>query len=134
MLPFAGQGANMAILSALELTNLLYDMKSDTQTEITRIFKVYYKNRHSLAKWCVSSANQHGAMLHKKGVIGDLWRYLFLNWMPRWVIKRVTDSFHVYRPQLVFLPFVKIRGSLTTYTNKPSTRQTPIVSTSPRTV
>ncbi|KAG0366469.1 hypothetical protein BGZ54_005304 [Gamsiella multidivaricata] len=125
MLPFAGQGANMSILSALELTNLLFDIHSNSQEEITRVLKEYYAARYELAKWCVGSANQNGAMLHRKGTVGDFVRYLFLNWMPQWLIKRVTDSFHVYRPQASFIPFVKVRGSFKTYSNKPSRRMVP---------
>ncbi|KAF9943222.1 hypothetical protein BGZ67_005001 [Mortierella alpina] len=122
MVPFGGQGANMAILSAVELANLLYDTESVTQEETTRVFKEYYETRHKISRIAVEQSNQNGALIHKRGILGDFARYLFLNWAPAWLIKMHADRFNVYRPQVSFLPFVKLGGSFKSKTSKPSTR------------
>ncbi|KAG9325897.1 hypothetical protein KVV02_001294 [Mortierella alpina] len=100
MVPFGGQGANMAILSAVELANLLYDTESVTQEETTHVFKEYYETRHKISRIAVEQSNQNGALIHKRGILGDFARYLFLNWAPAWLIKMHADRFNDYRPQL----------------------------------
>ncbi|KAF9957503.1 hypothetical protein BGZ70_009494 [Mortierella alpina] len=122
MVPFGGQGANMAILSAVELANLLYDTTSVTQDETTHIFEEYYETRHTISRISVEQSNQNGALIHKRGFLGDIARYLFLNWVPTWLIKMHADQFNVYRPQVSFLPFVKLGGSFKSRTSKPSRR------------
>ncbi|KAF9286723.1 hypothetical protein BGZ68_002623 [Mortierella alpina] len=122
MVPFGGQGANMAILSAVELANLLYDAESVTQDELTRIFKEYYEIRHPISRFAVEQSNQNGALIHKRGILGDIARYLLLHWAPAWLIKMHADRFNVYRPQVSFLPFVKLGGSFKSKTSKPSRR------------
>ncbi|ORZ06152.1 hypothetical protein BCR41DRAFT_171909 [Lobosporangium transversale] len=66
MVPFGGQGANMAILGALHLANLLYDIHSDSQEEITRIFKEYCDLRRESAKNAVDGSSKTGLFLHGK--------------------------------------------------------------------
>lgn len=65
-MPFGGQGANMAILSAVELANLLYDTESVAQEETTRVFKEYYETRHKISQIAVEQSNQNGALIHKR--------------------------------------------------------------------
>ncbi|CAO3567501.1 unnamed protein product [Mortierella alpina] len=122
MVPFGGQGANMAILSAVELANFLYDATSVAQDETTRIFREYYETRHKISRISVEQSNQNGALIHKRGLLGDIARYLFLHWVPTWLIQMHADQFNVYRPQVSFLPFVKLRGSFKSKTSKPSRR------------
>ncbi|KAI1315186.1 hypothetical protein EDD11_001123 [Mortierella claussenii] len=66
MVPFGGQGANMAILGALHLTNLLYDIYSPSQKEITRVFKEYHAMRRKPGKASVEGSNKTASLLHKK--------------------------------------------------------------------
>ncbi|KAF9576984.1 hypothetical protein EC968_000109 [Mortierella alpina] len=122
MVPFGGQGANMAILSAVELANLLYDTESVAQDETSHIFQEYYETRHRISRIAVEQSNQNGALIHKRGILGDIARYLFLNWVPAWLITMHADQFNVYRPQVSFLPFVKLGGSFKSKTSKPSRR------------
>ncbi|KAF9326053.1 hypothetical protein BG006_010496 [Podila minutissima] len=108
MLPFGGQGANMAILSALELVNLLYDIDEDSQEEISQVFEKYYEARHSAGV--------------AAGVLADVSRYVFLHWIPNWVIQLGTDKMNEYRKQISFLPYVEVKGTFRSKANKPSRR------------
>ncbi|KAF9954549.1 hypothetical protein BGZ72_004490 [Mortierella alpina] len=120
MLPFGAQGANMGIFSALELANRFFDMETNSQDEITSIFEEYYEVRHKPAQWFVDYSNGVGDLLHRKGMIGDIMRYVALNWIPRSMIIKTGDFMFDYRPQANFLPFVKMRGIFTSRTNTPS--------------
>jgi 2-polyprenyl-6-methoxyphenol hydroxylase-like FAD-dependent oxidoreductase len=71
MVPFGGQGANMAILGALHLTNLLFDMFSNSQEEITHVFAEYHDMRRKPAKTSVDGSNKTGTLLHKKVSFSD---------------------------------------------------------------
>ncbi|KAG0349204.1 hypothetical protein BG004_000859 [Podila humilis] len=122
MLPFGGQGANMAMLGALDLVNLLYDMESNTQEEITSVFERYQKSRGTISKTAVSSSNQTADLMHGKGIIADVLRYIALHWMPNWVIRLGSDKYNEYRNQAVFLPFVPRRGAYNYKSNKPSAK------------
>ena len=66
MLPFGGQGANMAMLGALDLVNLLFDMESDTQEEITSVFERYHKSRRTASKAAFNSSHQTANLMHGK--------------------------------------------------------------------
>ncbi|KAG0335641.1 hypothetical protein BG000_007353 [Podila horticola] len=120
MLPFGGQGANMAILSALELVNLLHDIYEDSQEEISQVFEKYYEARHSAGVAAVDASHQMGFLLHRKGVLADLSRYVFLHWIPNWVIQLGTDKMNEYRKQISFLPYVEVKGTFRSKVNKPS--------------
>ncbi|KAG0366470.1 hypothetical protein BGZ54_005305 [Gamsiella multidivaricata] len=123
MVPFGGQGANMAILGALHLTNLLYDMYSVSQDEITQVFRKYYDMRWKPAKTSVDGSKKTGILLHKKGVVADSVRFMFLNWIPNWAIKLGGDKLNARRDQISFLPYVKLRGSYSgSQVNPPSRR------------
>ncbi|KAG0360677.1 hypothetical protein BG005_010142 [Podila minutissima] len=120
MLPFGGQGANMAMLGALDLVNLLFDMESDTQEEITSVFERYHKSRRTASKAAFNTSHQTANLMHGKGIVADVVRYISLNWIPNWMIRWGSDKYNEYRHQVVFLPFVPLRGSLKYKTNKPS--------------
>ncbi|KAF9385646.1 hypothetical protein CPB97_004616 [Podila verticillata] len=120
MLPFGGQGANMAMLGALDLVNLLFDMESDTQEEITSVFERYHKSRRAASKAAFNSSHQTANLMHGKGIVADVIRYISLNWIPDWMIRWGSDKYNEYRHQVVFLPFVPLRGSFKYKTNKPS--------------
>lgn len=56
----------MAILSALELVNLLYDIDEDSQEEISQVFEKYYEARHSASVAAVDASHQMGFLMHRK--------------------------------------------------------------------
>ncbi|KFH65613.1 hypothetical protein MVEG_09089 [Podila verticillata NRRL 6337] len=119
MLVFGGQGANMAIDGAVELVNLLFDIDTDSQRDITDVFKKYHHSRRGAALTAVKSSNQSGSMMHSKGLVADMIRHVALNWIPNWLIRIGADKINEYRPQICFLPFVEKRGTLKTKTNRP---------------
>ncbi|KAI8594597.1 hypothetical protein EDD21DRAFT_449269 [Dissophora ornata] len=123
MVPFGGQGANMAILGALHLSNLLFDLYSVSQEDITRVFEEYSLLRRKPAKASVDGSNKTGSLLHKKGFVADSVRHVFLHWVPNWAIKMMSDKLNARRDQVNFLPYVKLRGSFTgSQVNPPSKR------------
>ncbi|KAI1315185.1 hypothetical protein EDD11_001122 [Mortierella claussenii] len=110
MMPFGGMGANMAIVSAIKLANLIVDVEHDTQPEITRIFKEYYESRKKPCRAAVNGSSQSTLMMHTKGVMGDLLRHVSLNWVPKWIYRKISDALNVNRIQASFLPFVPFQG------------------------
>jgi hypothetical protein len=66
MLPFGGQGANMAMLGALDLVNLLFDLESDTQEEITSVFERYHRSRRTASKAAFNTSHQTANLMHGK--------------------------------------------------------------------
>ncbi|KAG9069932.1 hypothetical protein KI688_009257 [Linnemannia hyalina] len=122
MLPFGGQGATMAMQSAVALANLLFDIHNVTEPEIARVFKQYYDARSGPGKLAVKSSHQTGSVMHMRGTFGNVFRHIGFNWMPRWAMKKGMDSYNGYKEQIAFLPFVKFRGTFVPRTNKPSRR------------
>ncbi|GJJ77148.1 hypothetical protein EMPS_09507 [Entomortierella parvispora] len=126
MQPFGGQGANMAILGALQLTNLLFDIYSTSQEEITRVFKEYHHMRRRPGKTSVEGSNSTGSLLHKKGPMADMIRRTVLNAVPKWAIKIASDKLNARRDQICFLPYVEMRGKFKkSQVNPPSRRMIP---------
>lgn len=56
----------MGIFSALELANRLFDMETNSQEKITRMFEEYYEVLHKPAQWFVDYSNGVGDLLHRK--------------------------------------------------------------------
>ncbi|KAF8936928.1 hypothetical protein BGZ47_009251 [Haplosporangium gracile] len=82
VVPSAGLGANLAILEGVHLCNLLVDMPSTNQKDITRVFETYYRQRAKIARLALGNSRQFGK------VMGD----------------RANTQRIQYRPQLHFLP------------------------------
>lgn len=56
----------MAIDGAVELVNLLFDIQTDSQQDITEVFKQYHDARREAALTAVKSSNKSGSMMHSK--------------------------------------------------------------------
>lgn len=56
----------MAMLGALDLVNLLFDMESDTQEEITSVFERYHKSRRTASKAAFNTSHQTANLMHGK--------------------------------------------------------------------
>lgn len=82
MLPFGGEGAKMGMLDEVELANLLFDLYSDSQDEITTVFEKYHQSRKGPCKAATNVSRQNGSLVHNKGLLTDFARYLVLNYIP----------------------------------------------------
>ncbi|KAF9578986.1 hypothetical protein BGW38_004950 [Lunasporangiospora selenospora] len=107
MLPFGGQGANMAIASAIELANLIYEIPSNSQDDVDKIFSEFYKNRHSHGVFAVKGSNQSGALMHNKGIAANMLRRAAFRWTPKWVIRMTRSKCNGFLTPLKFLPSKK---------------------------
>ncbi|KAF9384932.1 hypothetical protein CPB97_005268 [Podila verticillata] len=125
MLPFGGQGANMAILGAVQLVNLLFDIYTNTQEEITQVFQQYFAARSGPGKAAVSASNSTGYLMHKKGMLADFLRYSFFHWVPSWVMRMAADKYNAHQLQISFLPYAEQRGTFRGKLNPPSRRMVP---------
>jgi 2-polyprenyl-6-methoxyphenol hydroxylase-like FAD-dependent oxidoreductase len=63
VVPSAGLGANLAILEGIHLCNLLVDMPSTDQKDITRVFETYYHQRAKIAKLALGNSRQFGKVM-----------------------------------------------------------------------
>ncbi|KAG0374834.1 hypothetical protein BGX24_009878 [Mortierella sp. AD032] len=104
VVPSAGLGANLAILEGVHLCNLLVDMPSTDQKDITRVFEAYYRQRGRIAKLALGNSRQFGKVMGDRGPISQLVRKIFLNHIPAWMSKQANTQRIQYRPQLHFLP------------------------------
>ncbi|KAF9124769.1 hypothetical protein BGW39_007924 [Mortierella sp. 14UC] len=122
MLPFGGQGATVAIQSAVLLANLLFDIRNTSEKEITRVFKEYFDARSGPGKMSVKSSHETGTLMHMRGPGGKLFRHVGFNWTPKWALKRGMDAYNKQKVQVSYLPFVKLRGTFVSQLNTPSRR------------
>ncbi|KAG0211732.1 hypothetical protein BGX28_007494 [Mortierella sp. GBA30] len=101
MHPGAGQGAVNAIQDAIIIANLLYDLPTSTQSEITKIFSVYKDERYPLAKGAYTTSHAFGQLIAKKW-INDVIRKA-MNHIPAFLWRKVIDDMYGYRPVVSFL-------------------------------
>ncbi|KAG0370579.1 hypothetical protein BC939DRAFT_443712 [Gamsiella multidivaricata] len=111
VVPSAGLGANLAILDAVHLSNLLADLPSPSQENITLIFENYFDKRSKIAQDALNNARGFGKVMSDRGFIPELVRKLFLNYVPDWMTRWSNTQRLQYRPQLHFLPEVPDRGT-----------------------
>ncbi|KAF8937051.1 hypothetical protein EDD21DRAFT_384046 [Dissophora ornata] len=111
VVPSAGLGANLAILDGVHLCNLLVDLPSTSQENITLIFENYFERRSKVAQAALNNARQFGKVMSDKGVVADFVRKIFLNFIPDWMTRLSNKQRLQYRPQLHFLPEVPDRGT-----------------------
>ncbi|KAF8953758.1 hypothetical protein BGZ52_003597 [Haplosporangium bisporale] len=76
MLPFGGESANMGMPDGVESANLLFDLYSDSQDEITTIFEKYHQSRKGPCKTVINVSHQNGSLVNSKGFFADFARYL----------------------------------------------------------
>lgn len=111
--PCAGKGANEAILDAVTLASLLYDMPPTNHLEdFHRVFRAYQQSRAAAAKQTVEMSSRLNAVLMKEGWVADLTRKLVCGIPTSFMGRPIVDKVHAQRTQATFLPFVKDRGSV----------------------
>ncbi|KAF8927172.1 hypothetical protein BGZ52_004774, partial [Haplosporangium bisporale] len=112
VVPSAGLGANLAILEAVHLCNLLVELPSVSDKNIAKVFDSYYERRAKIAKSALGNSRQFGKVMGDRGMFPQLIRKLFLNHMPDWLNRKSNVMRLQYRPQLNFLPQIPNRGSV----------------------
>lgn len=64
VVPSAGLGANLAILEAVHLCNLIVDLpRPITSLNITKVFEAYYSQRAKIAKAALGNSKQFGKVM-----------------------------------------------------------------------
>ncbi|KAF9934629.1 hypothetical protein BGZ67_003765 [Mortierella alpina] len=63
VVPSAGLGANLAILEGVHLCNLLVDLPTVSQGNITKVFEEYYSQRSKIAKAALANSRQFGKVM-----------------------------------------------------------------------
>ncbi|KAF9541973.1 hypothetical protein EC957_002533 [Mortierella hygrophila] len=107
------KGAAQAMLDAVSLANILYDLTTTTTTSsasITTAFEAYYKDRSEHGKAAVQGSRHMGRLSGGHKWTESVIRSMFLNIIPSKVQQTILDKMLSHRPQAAFLPFVKDRG------------------------
>ncbi|KAF9185542.1 hypothetical protein BGZ51_002615 [Haplosporangium sp. Z 767] len=111
VVPSAGLGANLAILDGVHLCNLLVDLPTPSQENITLVFQNYFEKRSKIAQAALNNARQFGKVMSERGFVSEVVRKIFLNYIPDWMTRWSNTQRLQYRPQLHFLKQVPDRGT-----------------------
>ncbi|KAF9918209.1 hypothetical protein BX616_009927 [Lobosporangium transversale] len=111
MLPSGGQGATNALQDAVILANCLYEMASNSSSEITKAFKSYRDQRYPHAKYQMEKSKTMGKILYGQTLSERLLRYVAFNMIPQKVQEEQFLKDTVYRPVLTFMDPPENRGS-----------------------
>ncbi|KAG0359370.1 hypothetical protein BG005_000918 [Podila minutissima] len=113
--PSGGQGANQAIMSAVSLANLLYQLPSNRLEDVETCFHTYRAQRR-FQVWFASVLTKVCTYIFSgKSRFARLTRYLILNKVPNWMVRLGSNFAAQDRPQAVFLPFVNDGGNIRPY-------------------
>ncbi|KAF9919339.1 hypothetical protein BX616_007063 [Lobosporangium transversale] len=122
VVPHAGQGAAQAMLDAVSLANLLYEIPSTSPQDIQATFEAYYRERAVCGKAAVQGSRHMGRLSGGHKWTETLIRNMFLNILPSKIQETILDKMLSYRPQAIFLPFVEDRGEFKARSQTPSKR------------
>lgn len=116
----------MGMSDGVESANLLFDLYSDSQDEITTVFEKYHQSRKGPCKTAINVSHQNGSLVHNKSLFADFAHYLVLNYIPDWiVVKKESGASNGLCHQVNFLPYAQFRGTLQPKVNPPSCRLVP---------
>ncbi|KAG0075712.1 hypothetical protein BGZ90_009576 [Linnemannia elongata] len=119
------KGAAQAMLDAISLANILYDLSTTTtpsSASITSAFEAYYRDRAEHGKAAVQGSRHMGRLSGGHKWTESVVRSMFLNIIPAKVQQTILDKVLLHRPQATFLPFVRDRGE---YKAKPQSQVEP---------
>ncbi|KAF9359811.1 hypothetical protein BGX26_011369 [Mortierella sp. AD094] len=116
------KGAAQAMLDAVSLANLLYEIPSKSSQDIQATFEVYYKERVAYGKAAVQGSRHMGRLSGGHKWTESIARSMFLNVIPTKVQQSILDKMLSQRPQAIFLPFVEDRGEFKAKVQTPSSR------------
>ena len=111
MLPSAGLGAVNAMQDAVILANCLYDLKSNSQEDVTAVFQNYYDQRYPQTKLAYGASLAGAKLMNGQRWHEKLVRHVVFNYLPDSFQEARLAKSHMYRPQASFLPTVPFRGS-----------------------
>ncbi|GJJ72153.1 hypothetical protein EMPS_04510 [Entomortierella parvispora] len=111
MLPSAGLGAVCAMQDAVILANCLYDLKSNSQEDVTVAFQSYYDQRYPQTKLAYDASMARAKLMKGQRWHEKLTRHVIFNYVPDSVMEAKAAKSQMYRPQASFLPTVPFRGT-----------------------
>ncbi|KAF9929871.1 hypothetical protein FBU30_001120 [Linnemannia zychae] len=103
-------GTTQAILDAISLATLLYDLPSNSATDIEALFRVQFERRGPGAKAAVWAAQQQDQLLFNRRLSGKFIRKMANNWVSDMIKVKMGDRLFDARPFLPFLKQVPTRG------------------------
>ncbi|KAG0078839.1 hypothetical protein BGZ92_001292 [Podila epicladia] len=115
-------GAAQAMLDAICLANMLYDIRTTSLSDIQTVFEAYRNERAALGKAAVQGSRQMGRLSSGRKWSESVVRTMFLNMVPAKIQQQIADKVFYVRPQATFLPFVEDRGSQKAKPQTPSAR------------
>ncbi|KAG0038007.1 hypothetical protein BGZ82_001347 [Podila clonocystis] len=114
------KGAAQAMLDAISLANMLYEIPTTSLSDIQTVFEAYRNERAALGKAAVQGSRQMGRLSSGRKWSESVVRTMFLNMVPAKIQQQIADKIFHVRPQATFLPFVEDRGSHKAKPQKPS--------------
>ncbi|KAF9974352.1 hypothetical protein BGZ73_002238 [Actinomortierella ambigua] len=119
VVPAGGQGGIQAILDAICLANLLYELPSNSPKDISITFDKYFEVRGKHARNAVDMSKGMNKLMTSQGFLAETLRNLALS-MPPWVMESAIDRAYSGRPILNFLDPIPLKGTFKD-TSKPMT-------------
>ncbi|KAG0296807.1 hypothetical protein BGZ98_000808 [Dissophora globulifera] len=107
IVPFFGQGASQAILDCACLVNMLYEMRTGSQAEMTSIFQNYVEMRSETARIASDSSREFADLIYDQGFKANIARNIVLRFTPTWLLRMITGTTNSDRPTLHYLPLPK---------------------------
>ncbi|KAF8937107.1 hypothetical protein EDD21DRAFT_440422 [Dissophora ornata] len=120
MLLSGGQGAINAMQDAIVLSNILNDLEDKKAQDIATALKLYQQSRYKHAEYSVNASKQLGKALMGQTLFEEFFRRVTLNYIPKFVMRKVLDRNGAYRPQSTILPQVPTRGIMKVFPQTPS--------------
>ncbi|KAG0207241.1 hypothetical protein BGX33_006937 [Mortierella sp. NVP41] len=110
LLPSSGHAATQAVLDAISLASLLYDLPSNSATDIEALFRIQFERRGPSAKAAVWASQQQDQLLFNRKLTGKFIRKMAKNWISEKIQVKMGDRLFDSRPMLPFLKEVPTRG------------------------
>ncbi|KAF9107773.1 hypothetical protein BGX27_008620 [Mortierella sp. AM989] len=89
IVPFFGQGASQAILDCACIANMLYNLSSNSVTELTDIFQSYVDIRSNTAKIASDSSREFADLIYDQGFKAEIARNIVLRYTPTWLLRMI---------------------------------------------
>ncbi|KAF9154422.1 hypothetical protein BG015_000971 [Linnemannia schmuckeri] len=110
LLPSSGHGTTQAVLDSISLASLLYDLPSNSATDIEALFRIQFERRGPLAKAAVTASQQQDQLLFNRNLSGKFIRKMASNFVSEKIKVKLGDRLFDARPVLPFLKPVPARG------------------------